>query len=185
MREAAQKTSPKKILKISAVVVLILGLIMLNRGLTLTGSAYSFSGIQSKLIGGSKIGGTSSVLINGVQEINMDVGASGYSPKSFVLKKGVPVKWNVNVKQLTGCNSELVSNEYKIDSRLKEGLNVFEFTPDKTGTFGFSCGMGMIRGSFIVTETGTASQEQIKTATPKSGGSCSMGANGGGCGCGG
>ena len=114
----------------------------------------------------------------------MDVDASGYSPSSFVLKKGVPVKWNVNVKQLTGCNSELVLNDYGIDENLKSGLNVIEFTPDKSGTIRFSCGMGMIRGSFIVTDTGTASKEQVKSATPKSGGSCSMGSGGGGCGCG-
>jgi sulfite exporter TauE/SafE/copper chaperone CopZ len=170
----------KKILKISAIIVLILGLIMLNRGLSMAGSPYSFSAIQSKIAGNSAIGGTEAVLINGVQEINMDVSASGYSPNSFVLKKGIPVKWNVNVKQLTGCNQELVLRQYGIDENLKVGLNVIEFTPDKEGTIQFTCGMGMLRGSFIVTESGTASQEQIKSATPSSGGSC-----GGGCGCGG
>jgi sulfite exporter TauE/SafE/copper chaperone CopZ len=182
-------SATKKILKISAVIVLILGLIMLNRGLTLMGSSYSFDAIKTKISGGilsqSLVNtGTEVVINNGVQEVNMDVDASGYSPNSFVLKKGVPVKWNVNVKQLTGCNSEIVMNDYNINARLKQGLNTFEFTPDKIGTIRFSCGMGMIRGSFIVTETGTASQQEIASATPQSGGSCSMG-SGGGCGCGG
>lgn len=96
-----------------------------------------------------------------VQIVDMDVGAGGYSPNSFVLKKGVPVKWNVNLKQLNGCNSELVMNDYNVDARLKKGINVFEFTPDKTGTIRFSCGMGMIRGSFIVTETGLNDNQDI------------------------
>jgi len=168
----------KKILKISAVIVLILGLIMLNRGLTLTGSAYNYDSIKAKFSGGdsnSDINNNNVAINNGIQEVNMDVDASGYSPNSFVLKKGIPVKWNVNVKQLTGCNSELVSNEYKIDARLKQGANIFEFTPDNTGTFSFSCGMGMLRGSFIVTDTGTASQEQIKSETPAKGHSCGCG----------
>jgi len=173
----------QKILKISAVIVLILGLIMLNRGLSMIGSPYSFSGIQSKLAGNPIADGTAAVLIDGIQEINMDVSSGGYSPNSFVLKKGVPVKWNVNVKQLTGCNQELVLNQYGIDKNLEEGLNVIEFTPDKEGTLTFTCGMGMLKGSFIVTETGTASQEQVKAATPPAGGSC--GSSGGGCGCGG
>ncbi len=121
---------------------------------------------------------------SGVQEVNMNIGASGYNPNSFVLKKGVPVRWNVNVQQLTGCNQELVMNAYGIDARLKQGLNVFEFTPTKTGTIPFSCGMGMLRGSFIVTESGTATQQQLAASTPKAGASCNMGANGGGCGCG-
>jgi len=175
----------KKILKISAIIVLILGLIMLNRGLTLTGSAYSYDSIKTKITSGNNvdISNNNVVITNGIQEVNMDVDASGYSPNSFVLKKGISVKWNVNVKQLTGCNSELVSNEYNIDARLKQGINTFEFTPTRTGTFPFNCGMGMLRGSFIVTETGTASQEQIKSATPSKGSSC--GGSGGGCGCGG
>lgn len=180
----------KKILKFSAIIVLVLGLIMLNRGLTLSGSSLSFDSLKEKITGSSlspaKIsGGDSNVkIVDGKQEITMDVDGSGYSPNSFVLKKGIPVKWNINVKELTSCNSEIIVNDYKIDKNLKQGLNVIEFTPDKTGTIRFSCGMGMLRGSFIVTDTGTASNEQIKAETSSKGMTCNMGSNGGGCGCG-
>ncbi|MEK6913431.1 MAG: sulfite exporter TauE/SafE family protein [Nanoarchaeota archaeon] len=173
----------KKILKISAVIVLILGLIMLNRGLTLTGSELSFDSIKANLIGNSNIE-NSALIQNGIQKVNMNVDASGYNPNSFVLKNGVPVEWIVDVKQLTGCNQELVMNAYGINVNLKQGLNTIKFTPNKVGTIQFSCGMGMLRGSFIVTETGTATTGQVTAATPKAGASCSMGANGGGCGCG-
>ena len=105
----------------------------------------------------------------------MEVDASGYSPNSFVIKNKIPVKWNINVKQLTGCNNEIIMNDYNIDVKLKQGLNVIEFTPEKTGTISFSCWMGMIRGSFIVTDTGTASQQEIVAATPQSSGSCGCG----------
>ncbi|VVB83096.1 putative copper-exporting P-type ATPase A [uncultured archaeon] len=177
-----------KILKVSAIIVLILGLIMLNRGLALSGSSFSFDSIKSAIIGGVtgnviNSGNGNVVQNNGVQEVNMNVDASGYHPNSFVIKQGIPVKWNVNVQQLTGCNSELILNQYGIDKRLNPGLNVIEFTPDKIGTMQFSCGMGMLRGSFIVTESGTATQQQVATATQKSSGSCNMN-NGGGCGCG-
>ena len=150
------------------------------------GSPYSFSAIQSKLAGTSTVaGGTQAVLTNGgVQEVNMDVSGAGYSPNSFVLKKGVPVKWNVNVKQLTGCDQELILNQYGIDKNLNEGLNVIEFTPDSDGTIPFSCGMGMLHGSFIVTDDGNATQQQVASATPSKSMSCNMGTNGGSCGCG-
>lgn len=181
-----------RILKISAIIVLILGLIMLNRGLALTGSNFTFDNIKTSLIGGNaaiianSIGSTNSgvSIVNGVQEVNMQVSGSGYSPNSFVLKKGVPVKWNVDVTQLTGCNSELVMNQYNIDKNLKQGLNVIEFTPDKVGTISFTCGMGMLRGSFIVTEDGSATQQKVAAATPPKGMQCG-GSSGGGCGCGG
>jgi len=173
-----------KILKISAIIVLVLGLVMLNRGLALTGSSLSYNSIKSNLLGAGN-NGVGANLVNGVQEINMQVDASGYHPNSFVIKQGVPVKWNIDVKQLTSCNQELVMNAYGIDAKLKQGLQTLEFTPDKTGTIQFSCGMGMLHGSFIVTATGNASQQEISAATPPAGGSCSMGAGGGSCGCGG
>ena len=171
------------ILKISAIIVLALGLIMLNRGLALTGSSLSYNSIKSNLLGAGS-NGVNANLVNGVQEINMQVDASGYHPNSFVIKQGVPVKWNVNVPQLFSCTNELVMNKYGIDFHLKQGLNVINFTPTKTGTVQFTCGMGMLHGSFIVTATGNATQQEISAATPPAGGSCNMN-NGGGCGCGG
>ena len=167
-----------KILKASGIIVILLGLIMVNRGLALTGSGFSLDSITQSNSGANSANNV--VISGGVQEVNMDVGAGGYSPKSFVLKKGVPVKWNVNVKQLTGCNRELVVGQYNINKQLKQGMNIIEFTPAKTGTVTFTCGMGMLRGSFLVTEDGKATQQQVQAAAPSAGGSC-----GAGCGCGG
>jgi len=177
----------QKILKISAIIVLILGLIMLNRGLTLMGSSYSFSAIKEKISGSEAFASQINdiKIENGYQIINMNMDTNGYHPNSFVIKKGIPVKWNIDVTEIIPCNNEIVMNAYNIDVKLKQGLNLIEFTPDKIGTIQFSCGMGMLHGSFIVTETGVASQEEIKANTPSAGASCSMGSGGGSCGCGG
>jgi len=180
----------KRILKVSAIIVLILGLIMLNRGLTVMGSPITYDSIKDKII--NPVTGNV-ILTNGYQEINMEVNRYGWEPRSFVLKKGIPAKWNIDVKELTGCNNEIVVPAYNIDIKLKKGLNVVEFTPEKTGTIPWSCWMGMIPGSFVVTETGSASQEQIAEAAPQASGSCGGscgspscgGGGGGGCGCGG
>jgi plastocyanin domain-containing protein len=40
--------------------------------------------------------------VNGFQEINMTVDY-GWKPGYFVVKKGVPVKWNIYVKNYGGC----------------------------------------------------------------------------------
>ena len=184
------KNTTTKILKISAIIVLVLGIIMLNRGLTVLGSSVSYDSIKDKIIG---VESGSAVLVDGYQEINMEVYRSGWKPNSFVLKKGVPVKWNINVQELTGCNNEIIVRDYGIDIKLKKGLNTVEFTPDKTGTIRWSCWMGMIPGSFVVTESGSASEQEIVAAAPTGGGSCggscgssSCGAaSGGSCGCGG
>lgn len=128
---------------------------------------------------------SANVVADNVQEITMKVGYSGYSPNVFTLKQGVPVRWIINVEALSGCNNRIVSSEYGIDQALVKGRNVIEFTPERTGTFGFNCWMNMLKGSFIVTESGEATQQQLSGAKPVSSGTCSMGANGGSCGCGG
>ncbi|MFA5855816.1 MAG: sulfite exporter TauE/SafE family protein [Candidatus Pacearchaeota archaeon] len=183
----------KKILKFSAVIVIILGLIMLNRGLTLLGSDINYETIKTKLISAKTNNeqNSNSLIKDGYQEINMVVDANGFTPDTFVLKKGVPVKWNIDAQQITNCNKEIIVRDYNLDIKLKKGLNVVEFTPNEAGTIRWSCWMGMIPGTFVVTETGIATTEEVKIATPKStggscGGSCG-GSSSGGCGgsCGG
>ena len=184
----------KRILKIAAILVLILGLIMINRGLVVLGSDYSFDAIWSDINGGV-VSENSAVMQGNYQVIEMDVDRYGWSPDTFTLRKGVPVKWNINVKELTGCNNEIIVRDYGIDAKLEKGLNVVEFTPTKTGTVRWSCWMGMIPGAFVVTEDGIASEEELNAVaanTPSGscggGSTCSgTGSCGGGCGggCGG
>ena len=174
------KNTTKKILKVSAIIVLVLGIIMLNRGLTVLGSPVTYDVIKEKIIGAEA--GGNAIIKGDYQEVNMDVTRYGWEPSSFVLQKGVPVKWLINVKELTGCNNEIIVRDYGIDIKLKKGLNIVEFTPDKTGTIGWSCWMGMIPGSFIITEDGTASATEIASADPGPAGSCG---GGGSCGYGG
>lgn len=174
------KKATKRILKIAAVLVLILGLIMINRGLVVLGSDYSFEAIASN-IGGVSAGATAAgaaVLEGDFQVINMEVTRYGWTPDTFTLKKGVPVKWNIDVKELTGCNNEIIVRDYDIDAKLKKGMNVVEFLPDETGTVRWSCWMGMIPGTFIVTDDGLASDTQLKEVAASA-------PAGGGCGCGG
>ena len=179
-------STTKKILKLSAIIVLILGVIMINRGLTVLGSPYSYDAIKQNIAGVSSISSSSVVLNNGVQEIYMTVDRDGWSPDTFVLKKGVPAVWKINVEQLTGCNNEIIVRDYGLDIVLKEGLNEVEFTPDETGTIRWSCWMGMIPGSFIVTDDGFASESEVDAAQPIASGSCGGGSTCGGTGsCGG
>jgi len=185
------KNATKKILKVSAIIVLVLGLIMLNRGLTVMGSPVSYDILKEKVMG---VESEQVKIVGDYQEVNMEVNRYGWEPNSFVLKKGIPVKWNIDVKELTGCNNEIYVKDYGLDIKLKKGLNVVEFTPEEVGTVRWSCWMGMIPGSFIITDSGEATTQEIASAEPQASGSCggscgspSCGSSGGGCGggCGG
>jgi sulfite exporter TauE/SafE/copper chaperone CopZ len=156
-----------KILKISALLVFILGLIMINTGLALTGSSYDIGSLRSRLLGSNN----NSTVNNGIQEITMTINGTSWSPKVFVLKKGIPVKWTIEAIKLP-CDTEIYVDNYKLDIKLKTGTNVIEFTPDKMGTVKWACWMGMISGNFIVTDNGQASENDIKAAVPTCTGMC-------------
>jgi len=173
----------RNVVKFSGVLVIVMGLLMANNGLALLGI-----GLPLSISPGSQVGGTDSGITNikldadGYQVIKMNVTSRGWEPNSLVLKKGVPVKWEINVLELTGCNNEILVRDYGLDIKLKQGLQTVEFTPQNTGTVGFTCWMGMIRGQFVVID-GNSSAAAANVPPLPSGGSC--GGSGGGCGCGG
>ncbi|MBT4376923.1 hypothetical protein HOD29_06120 [archaeon] len=174
----------KKILKISAIVVLILGIIMLNRGLALTGSGYD---IKSIAAGVTSTGVRANVIIDeqGYQIIEMEVNRYGWTPDEFVLKKDVPVKWVINGKEINGCNNAIQIPKLGLNFDIKKGEQIIEFTPTKKGVISWSCWMGMIPGTFIVTDDGTATDKELEAANSAEPIAGSCGASGGGCGCGG
>jgi len=168
-----------KILRVSAMIVVILGVVMISRGATLSGVGLNINSVSAALIPGS--GQNTANLSENLQQISMDVDANGWSPDRFVLKKGVPVKWVIEVKELTSCNSEIIVPEYNLDIKLKQGLNVVEFTPTREGIVSWSCWMGMIPGTFVVKENiDLTSQQQVQDAlnsatAPKKSGGCGCG----------
>jgi hypothetical protein len=86
----------------------------------------------------------------GTQVARLDV-RGGYSPERLVVKKGVPVRLTVMRKDTSECSRELLIPEFGVKQELtplKE--TVVTFTPDKAGTFTFSCGMDMLRGTLVV-----------------------------------
>lgn len=87
---------------------------------------------------------------NGAQIVRMVQNASGYSPNSFTVKKGIPVKWIVKSEEPRSCASSLSVPKLNIRTQLTENEQVFEFTPKESGEIPFSCSMGMYTGVFNV-----------------------------------
>jgi len=171
------KKATHKILKASGAIVLVLGLIMMNNGLVLTGSGYDIG----TLTGINKNSEKNSVIENGFQEIRMDVTRYGWEPNNFVLKKGIPVKWIINGKEITGCNNAIQVPKLGLKFDIKQGEQVIEFIPTEEGTIRWSCWMGMIGGTFIITKD-VNNIEQKEFVIPQNTGSCGSGSSSCGCG---
>ncbi|MFH1588383.1 MAG: sulfite exporter TauE/SafE family protein [Candidatus Diapherotrites archaeon] len=147
------------VVRFSAVIVFVMGLLMINNGLALTGSAVSFDSVTTVFASNTNQEKSSSPVITSeivqgelveFQTIEMDVIGSGWSPNSFVLKKGIPVKWAINGKQINGCNNAIIVPAYGLEFDIKPGIQTIEFTPIENGVIQWSCWMGMIQGTFVV-----------------------------------
>lgn len=141
----AQGRSFPTVQKIVGSVVLLFGLFSLNSGLTLAGIPLTFQNVRpasTDVITATQQGN--------VQVVHMDVDYT-FKPNEFVIKKDVPVRWEINGKNITGCSNEVIIPSLNVTSgKLNKGLNVVEFTPTQEGFLPFSCWMGMIDGRFIV-----------------------------------
>lgn len=75
----------------------------------------------------------------------------GYSPDVISVKKGKTVTINFIRKDESSCLEEVILSDFKIKKYLPLNKKVsVQITPQKTGKFDFSCGMGMFHGKLIV-----------------------------------
>jgi plastocyanin domain-containing protein len=86
-----------------------------------------------------------------VQKVTVALTEKGYEPASLKLRRGIPAQVTFLRKVSATCGTQIVLPDYDIKRALPLNEPVLvEFTPNKTGTFAFTCGMGMLRGSLIV-----------------------------------
>lgn len=146
----------KKMLKFSGILVIILGLVMGNRGFVLAGININpliiFANSSNRVLATDSSNGSGApkaVIEDGIQTITISANNYGYTPNAFYVQKGIPVRWIINGEQLNGCNNSIVfqNQEYP----LKNGENIIEFTPGDED-INFSCWMGMIPGLIKVTD---------------------------------
>ncbi len=89
-------------------------------------------------------------LENGVQVVHLSWGKLNYDPDTIRVKQGIPVKIVGDMERLSGCFRSLIISDLGVTATMTEANNVIEFTPQKSGTFPFTCAMGMGHGDLIV-----------------------------------
>ncbi|AMR29492.1 copper-transporting ATPase [Hymenobacter psoromatis] len=86
----------------------------------------------------------------GVQEVAITV-KGGYSPDIIEVKKGQPVQLSFYRDEESSCSEELLLPDFSIRRDLPAfKTTLVELLPERIGTFPFTCGMGMLRGSLVV-----------------------------------
>lgn len=138
-----------KMMKVSAVLVIVLGVIMANRGMALSG--FSLPSMPFGVNSGTQ-GSSVATIQGGIQIVTTKLTSGRYEP--ITVEKGIPVKWTIQAQKsdINGCNNEIIIPKLNKKKKLAAGDNIIEFTPTETGTFAYSCWMGMIRSKITVVD---------------------------------
>lgn len=174
------KKFTSKMMKVSATLVVILGVFMFNNGMTLSGVLLpSLSGSTNSSVQGTE---NVAVIEDGIQKVETTLSSGQYEP--IVVQKGIPVQWTIKAPagSVNGCNGSIIIQKFNLQKDLGEGDNVVEFTPTESGTLSYSCWMGMIRSSITVVDDisnmTSEEKEEIEnnqTILPGGGGGCCSG----------
>ncbi len=158
----------KHIMKFSAILVILLGVININNGLAVSGIGFGLAdSAQSdasadyvvknpylaKYMKAQSAPPQTAEIIDGKQIARMKIEDLNYIPAKFIVKQGIPAEWQIDASKAAGCAQVVLAPKLGITKYLsRSGITKIEFTPSKAGTFYFTCPMAMTtRGaSFIV-----------------------------------
>src|SRR3989344_1306900 len=87
---------------------------------------------------------------NGKQLVRVSMIGSTYFPNPISLTVGMPAVLEVDTSSVTGCYRSISIPAFRVSKTVSPSNNKIEFTPDRTGTFPFSCYMGMGKGQIVV-----------------------------------
>ncbi len=96
---------------------------------------------------------TSNVVEAHTRTVKIRVDKNGFSPSSIEVEAGHKVNLVFNRADKNNCGNTVVFPKLKIRKNLPVGKDVIvSITPTKAGNISFSCGMGMYKGSMVVTD---------------------------------
>jgi sulfite exporter TauE/SafE/copper chaperone CopZ len=140
----------KQMMKISAMLVIILGLVMGRRGFSLAGINIAETLLSPLGINIEQSRSSTALIKDGYQSVTTNLESGRYQP--ITVYADVPLKWTITAdkESLNGCNNEIIIPEFMLQQKLEPGENTIEFTPTKTGTITYTCWMGMISSTITV-----------------------------------
>ncbi len=89
-------------------------------------------------------------LVGQVQQVQVLV-KGGYAPNLIRVRQSVPLRIVFDRQEGGECTSRVVFPDFALNRSLPAmAKTTVEFTPDKSGRFGFACGMNMVHGTLVV-----------------------------------
>ncbi len=142
-----------RFLRLAAYALILMALYSLNGVLEVTNAPLRASRIQAGWISfwtpdtQKKASGMATPIVNGAQDITIDILNNGYSPKYIRVQKNIPVNLTLRSTNAYSCALDFHLKAFGIREFLEatDQKNV-SFTPTAAGKYQFTCGMGMYTG---------------------------------------
>ncbi len=167
-----------KLIRASAVIVVALGAVMLNRGLKMTGSELDLASLRHRTLRAVSIEWNHwqrKAQRAGIElprlpipteniaerppswmEIRAELDAGGVNPDEFRLHLGMPVRWIVEVREATADTARMAIPEWSLDVALHPGEQAIEFTPNQIGIVTWRSAAGVDLARFLVEDPRTS-----------------------------
>lgn len=167
-----------KLVRASAVIVVALGAVMLNRGLKMTGSELDLASLRHRTLRAVSIEWNHwqrRAQLAGIElprvpvpvervaeppapqmEIRAELTTAGVNPDEFRLHVNMPVRWVIAVREATADTARLVIPDWSLDAALHPGEQTVEFTPTQVGIVTWRSPAGVDLARFLVEDPRTS-----------------------------
>ena len=142
----------KWFMRFVGVMILVLGLVSVNSGLTLMGSPLSVTNmLQSAKTAQTSLASTASIPASDGVSLYLSAGNSGYSPRLLHAKANTPVTLTLVTDKTYSCSRSFVIPALGVEQLLPETGSVAISIPAQShGTvMPFTCSMGMYTGQIV------------------------------------
>lgn len=149
----------RRMLVAAAVLVMILGVVMLDRGAMLAGSPVTLRSVWHSIGGGADSSGRSAVrqAVDGIAEVDLVIRDTRFVPDTVRIPAGREVRLVVDRQEDDSCSSRLAVPRLGVLADLAPFSKTSVILPPaKAGSYTLTCGMGMMSGRLVAGSGGAA-----------------------------
>jgi sulfite exporter TauE/SafE len=143
-----------------AIVVMVFGLVFINRAAMLVGSPVTFNSVKSVVMGGPSTAASAAAYktgTDGVVEVPFSIINTRYVPESVNIPADKPVRLLLDRQEDAACSDRLVIKQLGIDVALApNAVTTIDLPATAAGTYSMTCGMGMMSGQLVVGGAGSS-----------------------------
>ncbi|NTU71214.1 MAG: hypothetical protein HGB10_05290 [Coriobacteriia bacterium] len=136
-----------------AIVVMVFGLVFINRAATLVGAPVTFNTIRTAFVGTAPAPAAAPEFTpgpDGVVEVPLTIANTQYVPKTVSIPADTPVRLVVDRQEDVACSNQLVLPQLGVSVPLADNaVTKVDLPPTKAGSYTMTCGMGMMSGTLV------------------------------------